>query len=227
MSRARGVGFDRTEQAILEVAGELFDRKGFNQTSLRNIADAVGVARSSLYYYFDNREQILAAGIDTLTTARNELNAAIGAMEHDPRARLDALMIGLGELISSHPVWIRVLMRDETALPDDARERDVASRLEYFELLAGTLREGMDRGHFRPRDEHATALTIIAALTGLQGQYAAATVARVDDTTRLIVDVLLRGVLADEPRTGTLLERGLDLIREGTELVERAARRTG
>jgi len=208
---------------VLAAAGELFDRKGFNQTSLQDIADAVGMARSSLYYYYDNREKILVAGIEELTTARNTLNGAIREMPRDPRARLDGLMVGLGELISSHPLWIRVLLRDETALPEATRQRDRDSRLEYFELLADTLREGMERGLFRPRDERATALTIISALTGLQGQYAAAAVTSLRNTTRLIVDVLLQGILADEPQPGPPLERGLDLIAQGVELIRRSA----
>lgn len=223
MGRTRGGKFDRTERAILDAAGALFDRKGFNQTSLQDIADAVGAARSSLYHYFDNREQLLIAGIEELTVARNELNDAIRAMDGEPMARLNGLMVGLAELIRDHPVWIRVLLRDEAALPDATRARDRESRLDYFDLLTSTLRDGILVGRFRQRDEAATALTIISALTGLQGQYAAATVVESDDTSQLIVDVLLHGILADEPRPdGSPVERGLDLIAEGTEIIRRA-----
>jgi AcrR family transcriptional regulator len=225
--KARGGSFERMEQAIIAAAGDLFDRKGFNQTSLGDIADAVGVARSTLYHYFDNREQILVAGVEKLTTLRNDLRDSIRAMAPDPLARLNRLMVGLGELVSANPVWIRILMRDEAALPDDTRVRDRESRLGYFELIAATLREGTARGHFRARDEHATALTIVAALSGLQGQLAAARITHVDDTTQLIVDVLLRGVLDDQPRTGPPLERGLDLILEGADLIRRASESHG
>ena len=221
--KTRGGSFERMEQAILAAAGDLFDHRGFNQTSLSDIADAVGVARSTLYHYYDNREQILVAGVEKLTTARNGLNESIRAMPAGPLDRLNGLMVGLGKLVSTNPVWIRILMRDEAALPDDTRTRDRDSRLGYFELLAATLREGTDSGHFRARDEHATALIIISALTGLQGQYAAARVTSIDDTTQLIVDVILRGVLVEQPRTGPPLERGLDLILEGADLIKRAS----
>ena len=224
-ARNRGIGFDRTERAVLAAAGALFDRQGFSQTSLQDVAESVGMARSSLYHYFENREQILAAGIDELTEARDELIREIEAMEPDPRARLDRLMTGLGALIRSHPVWVRVLLRDETALPARTRRRDRASRLAYFELLADTLRRGTEAGVFRARDENATALTIVAALTGLQGEYAAATRTSVGDATQLIVDVLLRGILREEARSGDPIEQGLDLIAEGSALIRRAAAR--
>ena len=45
MTKPRGVSFGKMEQAILEAAGDLFDRKGFNQTTLQDIADAIGMAR--------------------------------------------------------------------------------------------------------------------------------------------------------------------------------------
>jgi len=210
---------DRTERAILDAAGQLFDAKGFSQTSLQDIANAIGGSRSSIYYYFDNREQILAAGIDELTEARNLLIDSID-LDADPPTRLRRLMSGLGALISSHPVWIRVLLRDEASLPDDSRSRDQASRLAYFALLSKTLSDGSDQGYFLPRDEKATALTIIAALAGLQGHYAATMLAPAPDATQLIVGVLMNGILLPHPERGTLLERGLDMIREGTRLVE-------
>ena len=135
MTKPRGVSFEKMEQAILEAAAELFDRKGFNQTTLQDIADAIGMARPSLYHYFDNREQILAAGIDLLTKQRDVITEGLRELDGDPLQRLTALMLGLGKLISEHPVWVRIALRDEAALPADARARDRESRLAYFELL--------------------------------------------------------------------------------------------
>ena len=50
-------------------------------------------------------------------------------LDGDPVERLTALMLGLGTLISEHPVWVRIALRDEAALPDDTRIRDRESRL--------------------------------------------------------------------------------------------------
>lgn len=211
------------EQAILETAGDLFDRKGFNQTSLQDIADAIGMARPSLYHYFDNREQILAAGIDLVTKQRNTMTEELRTLDGDPMQRLTALMLGLGTLITENPVWVRIELRDEAALPEEIRMRDRESRLAFFELLVQTLKEGGDLGHLRAHDERASAMTIISALSGLQGHYAATADSSPEEATRLAVDVILHGMLEPTRRPGTPIERGLDLIREGTELIHRAA----
>ena len=221
MTKPRGVSFEKMEQAILEAAAELFDRKGFNQTTLQDIADAIGMARPSLYHYFDNREQILAAGIDLLTKQRDIITEALRDLDGDPLHRLTALILGLGKLISEHPVWIRIALRDEAALPEEARDRDRESRLAYFQLLVRTLKEGGQAGYLRVHDERATALTIIAALTGLQGHYVATIDKSPEEAMQLAVDVILHGVVEPTRRTGTPVERGLQLIREGTELIQR------
>lgn len=224
MTKPRGVSFEKMEQAIVETAGELFDRKGFNQTSLQDIADAVGMARPSLYHYFDNREQILAAGIEMLIKERDEATARLRELDGDPRERLTALMLGLGALISEQPVWIQIALRDEAAVPEETQARDRESRLRFFELLERTLKEGAELGYLRPRDERATAVTIIAALSGLRGHYAATTDASPEEAMRLAVDVILNGVLDPAQRPGTAMQRGLQMIREGTQLIERADR---
>jgi AcrR family transcriptional regulator len=225
MAKTRGVSFEKMEQAIMAAAGELFDEKGFNQTSLQDIADALGMSRPSLYHYFDNREQILAAGVEPITQQRDTLTKELRDAGGDPVERLTKLMIGLGDLVAEHPVWVRVLLRDAAALPDDSRERDRRSRLAYLDLLITALRDGMDSGLVRPLNERVTALIIIASLFSLQGQYAASTTnSRPDEITRLTVDIILQGLLTEDPRQGAPIERGLDLIREGMELIKRASR---
>ena len=222
MTKLRGVSFGKMEQTIVETAGDLFDRKGFNQTSLQDIADAVGMARPSLYHYFDNREQILAAGIELLIKQRDETTEELRELGGDPLERLTALMLGLGTLISEHPVWVRIALRDEAALPEETRARDRESRLEFFELLVRAVKEGGELGLLRPHDERATALTIISALSGLQGHYAATAESSPEEAMRLAVDVILHGILDPVRRPGTAVERGLQLIREGTELIRRS-----
>ena len=51
----------RRRQTILQRAAELFDRKGYVNTSLDDIARAVGIKREALYYYYRNRSEILLA----------------------------------------------------------------------------------------------------------------------------------------------------------------------
>lgn len=49
---------------ILDVADELFNKQGFDNTSIRNILEKVGIARGTLYHHFDSKEEIMDALIE-------------------------------------------------------------------------------------------------------------------------------------------------------------------
>jgi AcrR family transcriptional regulator len=50
-----------TRQRILDVALDLFNEHGYDKTSLREIADALGFTKAALYYHFERKEDILLA----------------------------------------------------------------------------------------------------------------------------------------------------------------------
>lgn len=50
-------------QEIIDVAAEIFCEKGYEATSIQDIADAVGILKGSLYYYIETKEELLFAVI--------------------------------------------------------------------------------------------------------------------------------------------------------------------
>ena len=54
----RSQGAD-TRERILDIAQELFTRQGYDKTSLRDIAERLGITKAALYYYFERKEEIL------------------------------------------------------------------------------------------------------------------------------------------------------------------------
>lgn len=52
---------DETRSAALRIALELFTRQGYDATSLRQIADELGINKASLYYHFPSKEAMLRA----------------------------------------------------------------------------------------------------------------------------------------------------------------------
>jgi AcrR family transcriptional regulator len=52
---------EETKQKILNAALELFREKGFEQTTMRDIAEKAGVALGAAYYYFDSKEKLVLA----------------------------------------------------------------------------------------------------------------------------------------------------------------------
>src|SRR5215217_3230815 len=49
----------RRQNEILEAAAQVFHEKGYESTSIQDIADAVGILKGSLYYYITSKEDLL------------------------------------------------------------------------------------------------------------------------------------------------------------------------
>jgi AcrR family transcriptional regulator len=57
-----------TREEIREVALELFATKGFEQTSLREIAERLDITKAALYYHFPSKDELLSAVVEPLVT---------------------------------------------------------------------------------------------------------------------------------------------------------------
>lgn len=79
MSRPKNADGQRTRQAILDAALDLFAAKGFFGTSLRDVAAAVGVRESALYNYFPGKDALFEALIVTNHEEKSERLAALAA----------------------------------------------------------------------------------------------------------------------------------------------------
>ncbi|MEV0352560.1 TetR/AcrR family transcriptional regulator [Nonomuraea sp. NPDC050680] len=97
---------------LVKLAAELFARKGFQATTVREIADEAGILSGSLYHHFDSKETIVD---EVLSTFLDDLvaryRAAIGSGA-DPRSILSEMVrIGFGTL-EPHRAAITVMQND-------------------------------------------------------------------------------------------------------------------
>ncbi|MCC6009343.1 MAG: TetR family transcriptional regulator [Rhodobacteraceae bacterium] len=86
--RARARPDSTRRAAILRQATEIFERKGFEQTTIEDIAEAVGVTREAVYYYFRDKAEILAEVIRPESEYLLYSARRIAALPMSPRARL-------------------------------------------------------------------------------------------------------------------------------------------
>jgi len=83
---------DETRDRILQAALELFHDRGFDSTTMREIADRAGVATGAAYYYFDSKNAIVLAFYDQARTDMEpSLERALGE-SRDLRERLRSLI---------------------------------------------------------------------------------------------------------------------------------------
>lgn len=111
--------------AVLRHAARLFRAKGYERTTVRELADAVGLKSASLFHYFSSKPEILAAVMEQGLKLAGE--SATRAIEQGttPRERLEACfryyLIGL--LSEDYRDYMTCLLYDFRSLPPDLAER--------------------------------------------------------------------------------------------------------
>ena len=94
MARPKNADGQRTRQAILDAALDLFAEKGYFGTSLRDVARAVGVRESALYNYFSGKDALFEALLTVHQPSNIERLAPLAARPiGDARALLERLAI--------------------------------------------------------------------------------------------------------------------------------------
>lgn len=167
MGRPKNADGQRTRQAILDAALELFAENGYFGTSLRDVATAVGVRESALYNYFKSKEALFEALILAHQHTKTERLASLAdAPIDDGRALLERLAIdSLESFVDPRAQRLfRLLMSDGIRLARTGRfnlyERLGSGREHLQEIVRRLIREGW----LRKGDPQVLAMTFVAPL---------------------------------------------------------------
>jgi AcrR family transcriptional regulator len=149
MARPRNADGQRTRQAILDAALELFADKGYFGTSLRDVAAVVGVRESALYNSFASKDALFNALIDADQHTKLERLSALAEVPNaDGRAVLEELAVVTLESFAAprDQQLFRILMSDGIRLARSGRinlfERMVHHRQRFHALIARLVRDG-------------------------------------------------------------------------------------
>lgn len=149
MARPKNADGQRTRQAILDAALDLFADKGYFGTSLRDVAAAVGVRESALYNYFAGKEALFEALLAAHQHTKSErLTTFVDGPLADGRALLEQLAITTleGFVEPREQKLFRILMSDGVRLAKVGRinlyERMASTRHGVAGILARLIREG-------------------------------------------------------------------------------------
>jgi AcrR family transcriptional regulator len=186
------VSVRRTE--ILAAAAELFAEKGFAGTTVRDIADAVGILSGSLYHHFtakeDMVEEIFAAYFDELTLRWDEILAGPLDISDKFEAMLGAALAN----VDSHTAAARLFTHDWLSL---RHLGDFEARWDNIEKMwLKVIRQAVDEGRFRDDIEPALLFSMaMDVIRGLSGWYHQGGRYSIDRVSKAYIAVLMTGVV--------------------------------
>jgi AcrR family transcriptional regulator len=159
---ARSPKRELLRKTVLEAASRLFAERGFGGTSLQDIADALGISRPALYYYFKSKEDILDSLVEEVTVfSEHQATALAASADFDPGETLRKMVYGHAKWLLEHPVEFRVVDRTESDLPLPTRRVHERAKRAVLDDFTRTIQRGIELGHFRAMDARIAAFSII------------------------------------------------------------------
>ncbi len=138
-----------TRQAIMQAAIRLFSEKGFEKTSIEELAKAAGIGKGTIYGYFQTKSDILHAFCeDELECLHEELTSNADKEIPILQQMVRIYMSEFRQIIENRE-FARLFMQ-QTAFPRDSDlERQLIHEDNYFKLLFPLLEKAQDRGELR------------------------------------------------------------------------------
>ena len=144
-----------TKRMIIESSMKLFAAKGFNGTSMRDIAKAVGTTLPTIYYYFDNKESLYRSILQKVIEKFIEATATAVVGVEGMREKLVAMGMAKHRFIAENREMMLLYLRE---LSSPTGEGSLNENLEKgLMMLEMVVREGIEKGELRQVDPNIAA----------------------------------------------------------------------
>jgi AcrR family transcriptional regulator len=199
-------GTDRRIE-ILKSAAAAFRRRGYHGASVDEIASALDMTKGNLYYYFQNKEEILFACHDY------SLDELLALMDHvrgeatRPDEKLRTLILAFIHMMLDE-LQATALTLDLQALSPPLMKRIIAKRDRFDHGLREIVQQGMDSGLFRPGDPKMIGFAIMGAVNWTTKWFDPAGPMTSEAIGQRFADYLVGGLLY-EPVTYAAVSPGL------------------
>ena len=139
---------DKVRSHIVTVASKIFTRFGFRKTTMEEIAMASKKGKSSIYYYFESKEDIFKAVVEKeATELKNELNKIISKID-DPVEKLKIFILFRRDKLSTMTNFYAALKHDNLNHLEFIKKIRSDYDKNEIKILKSILQIGMDQGKF-------------------------------------------------------------------------------
>ncbi len=181
---------------VIITAGHIFSRYGFKKTTMDEIASALKMGKSSIYYYFESKEEIFEAVVlYEANVLRNELTTAIKSVESPIEKMKNYVFVRMKsfEKLSNYYNAIFDKNLNHFGFIENIRAKYDREELAILRLI---LYHGIRKKVFNVKDSAYTALAIQTALKGFEVPlFWKKREVNIEDRLNAILEVLFNGIL--------------------------------
>jgi AcrR family transcriptional regulator len=182
-------------EAIIDVAVRLFGEKGYNATTMRDIAKAVGILPGSLYAHIDSKETLLIEIVEKGIERFLAIDRLLAASEESPQARMRIAIREHIKVVAENPERTLVVFHQWRFLSGPNRARAIAMRRRYAKAFMKILNDGIANGDFNSQlDARLAVFGILGALNWTPEWYSPSGPMSAEEIGQKMADSLINGL---------------------------------
>jgi len=186
------------EDQLLEVAAHLFKEKGYHNTSMQDLADALGMQKGSLYYYIESKDELLRRLLEQGTSYLASQADEVYAADLPPIEKLRWTLENHAATIMEHLDLVAVYLQEYRNLPPELVDQAQAVRKHYDQLLMQIVKDGIAGGDFRPVNVKMAVYGLLGMLNWTHQWFSPDGPFTSQEIAEILTDLALNGLVVRE-----------------------------
>ena len=194
MASFREIRFIEKRENIFNRAADIFAKKGYEKTTLEEIAATLKMTKSSIYYYFKGKEDILFQSLIRAHSLANEVLIKI-ANKRDISPE-DKLTLAIKEHIKvlTKTFVYGTLRQQDLLLPDKLRNEVMSERDKFQKTFINIIQEGVEEGCFRSTNLKIISFAILGSVNWIARWYSPEGALGPEEIGDVVAEYLIRGL---------------------------------
>lgn len=199
----RGVPLSEPERQdvrrrIFKDAARLFLKNGYHETSMRQVAEAAGMGKSTLYDYFSSKAELLLFFVEQEMDVSHRAAAEIARKEMPAPEKLMRILQSLWTYLDENRAMAALTAREASRLGASETERMNRRRKQYRRILQDVIEQGIREGSIRRVDPALAASALHSMMTmPFYDWLSRGEPGGVEGNADALVELFLKGVVID------------------------------
>ncbi len=196
------------EEELLRIATHLFREKGYHNTSMQDLANALDIQKASLYHYIESKEELLLRILDYGGRLLRDRVEEVQATNLPPAEKLRLALENHAINIMENIDLFSVFLNEYRNLSPPRRQQILEVRRQYEQAMMEILEEGIASGDFRPVDVGMTVKGLLGMLNWTHQWFSPNGPLSPQEIAATLVDLALYGVMARRQEAGGRKQEG-------------------
>jgi AcrR family transcriptional regulator len=191
----RAKKMEKRKNEILRSASMIIAEKGYEKTTMEDIAAQLLMTKGSMYYYFKNKEELLFECHMMIINPSIEKIKEIKESTLSPEEKVRNLIVDYVIFEINEKAMFNVAGKLDQTFSKEYLDKIIEKRDEYNHIFDELIQEGIDAGVFQTIDVKMARMIILGALNSVQSWYSADGKMKPEDIANLHSEYLLKILL--------------------------------